>query len=75
MIAPAQGVEDATGLLRKAQSFAENTRTWRAEVVERSQISGSGMNLQGEVRTKIAAQTALKMSRQNSGDDQTILVC
>jgi outer membrane lipoprotein-sorting protein len=33
------------------------------------------MNLQDEVRTRIAVQSPLKMSRKNSGDDQTILVC
>ncbi len=33
------------------------------------------MNLQSEVRTKIAVQVPLRMSRQNSGADQTILVC
>lgn len=71
----AQSVEDARELLRKVQSIAENTRTWRAEVVETSQLSGGGMNLKDEVRTKIAVQAALKMRRENSGDDQTILVC
>jgi outer membrane lipoprotein-sorting protein len=75
VLAPAQSVEDATELLRKVQSLAEGTKSWRAEVVERSQISGGGMNLQTEVRTKIAVQAPLKMSRQNSGADQTILVC
>lgn len=33
------------------------------------------MNLQAEVRTKIAAQPPLKLSRQLIGDDRTILVC
>jgi len=75
VLAPAQNVEDAKELLRKVQSTAESTKNWRAEVVERSQISGGGMNLQSEVRTKIAAQAPLKMSRKNSGADQTILVC
>src|SRR5262245_62023902 len=56
VLAPAQNVEDAKELLRKVQSTAESTENWRAEVVERSQISGGGMHLQGEVRTKIAAQ-------------------
>jgi hypothetical protein len=71
----AQSVEDATELLRKARAFGESTRSWRAEVVETSQMSGPGMNLQSEVRTKIAAQPPLKMSRQNSGSDRTIMVC
>ncbi len=74
-LATGQSVENAIELLRKVQSTAEGTKSWRAEVVKTSQISGSGMNLQGEVRTKIAVQAPLKMSRQNSGDDQTILVC
>jgi hypothetical protein len=34
----AQSVADATELLRKVQSFAESTRSWRAEVVETLQI-------------------------------------
>jgi outer membrane lipoprotein-sorting protein len=71
----AQSVDDGTELLRKARSFAEGTRSWRAEVIETSQMSGRGMNLQSEVRTKIAAQPPLKMSRQNNGSDRTILVC
>jgi outer membrane lipoprotein-sorting protein len=77
LVAPvrAQSVEDATELLRKARAFGESTRSWRAEVVETSQMSGPGMNLQSEVRTKIAAQPPLKMSRQNSGSDRTIMVC
>jgi hypothetical protein len=75
VLTPAQNVEDAKELIRKVQSTAESTKNWRAEVVERSQISGGGMNLQGEVRTKIVVQAPLKMSRKNSGADQTILVC
>ena len=71
----AQSVQDARELLRNVQSIAESTRTWRAEVVETFQLSGGGMNLKQEVRTKIAAQAPLKMRRENSGDDQTILVC
>jgi outer membrane lipoprotein-sorting protein len=73
--AHAQSSEDATDLLRKARAFGESTQSWRAEVVETLQVSGPGMNLQSEVRTKIAAQLPLKMSRKNSGDDQTIMVC
>ena len=71
----AQDVEDGTELLRRVRSFAEETKSWRAEVVETSLMSGSGINLQTEVRTKIAAQPPIKMSRQNSGGDRTILVC
>jgi len=33
------------------------------------------MNLQSEVRTKIAVKAPLKMRRENSGDDQTLMVC
>jgi outer membrane lipoprotein-sorting protein len=71
----AESVEDATELLQKARAFGESTRSWRAEVVETGQLSGPGMNLQDEVRTRIAVQAPLKMSRQNSGSDQTVLVC
>lgn len=71
----AQSGENATELFQKAQSFGESTRSWRADVVETSQISGRGMNLHSEVRTTIAAHPPLKMSRQNSGSDRTIFVC
>ena len=71
----AQSVDDATELLRKAQAFAESTRSWRAEIVETVQMSGGGMNRRDEVRTTIAAQPLLKMRRQNSGSDRTVLVC
>lgn len=71
----AQSIEDATELLRKARAFGESTRSWRAEIVETSKLSGPGINLQDEVRTKIAVQPPLKVRRQNSGDDRTILVC
>jgi outer membrane lipoprotein-sorting protein len=77
LVAPAhaQSAVDATELLKKAKVFGESIRTWRAEVVQTSQVSLSGMNLHDEVRTKIAAQPSLKMSRRNSGDDQTVMVC
>jgi outer membrane lipoprotein-sorting protein len=50
-------------------------KSWRAEIVETGQVSGNGMDLQDRVHVKIAAQAPLKMRRENSGDDQTILVC
>ena len=71
----AQSVESAAELFRKVQAFADFARTWKAEVIETSQLSGPGINLHEEVRTKLAAQTPLKMRRQNSGSDQTVLVC
>lgn len=71
----AQNVDDASDLLRKAKAFGESIRSWRAEVVETSKLSGPGMDHQSEIRTKIAVQRPLKVSRQNSGDDRTILVC
>jgi hypothetical protein len=71
----AQNVEDATELLQKARAFGESIRSWRAEVIETSKVSGSGMNLEGEIRTKIAVQPPLRMIRQNSGGDRTISVC
>jgi outer membrane lipoprotein-sorting protein len=73
--AGAQDADDATALLRKTESLAGSTKSWRAEVVKRSQISGLGMNLEDEVHIKIAAQAPLKMRRENSGGDQTVLVC
>jgi outer membrane lipoprotein-sorting protein len=71
----AQDNNDAKAFLRKAESQARSLKSWRAEIVETSQLSGNGMNLQSHIRTKIAVQAPLKMRRENSGDDQTILVC
>ncbi len=75
LVVRAQSPEDAAALLRKVRSFVESTRNWRAEVIETSQISGGGMNVKSEVQAKIAAQEPLKMSRQNSGDDGTVMAC
>jgi outer membrane lipoprotein-sorting protein len=75
MLAGAQGTDDAMALLRKAESIADTTNNWRADVVERFQTSGRGMNLQDEVHIKIAAQAQLKVRRENSDGDQTVLVC
>jgi outer membrane lipoprotein-sorting protein len=73
--AGAQDTEDARALLQKTESLARSVKNWRAEVVETSHISGHGINLQDQVHIKIAAQSPLKMRRENSGSDQTILVC
>lgn len=70
-----QDTNDARALLNRAESLAHSVKSWRAEMVETSQISGHGMNLQDQVRIKIAAQAPLKMRRENSGSDQTVLVC
>lgn len=71
----AQALGDSNELLRRARSIAAGINTWRAEVVERSQISGGGLNIESEVRTKILVGTPLKLSRKNKGDDKTILIC
>jgi hypothetical protein len=70
----AQSVEDAKECSKGAVDCREH-KNLAAEVVERSQLLGGGMDLKGEVRTKIAVQAPLKMRPENSGYDQTILVC
>ena len=62
-------------MLRSAASSAQTTKSWRAEGVEVSHISGTGMNLRNEVHFKIAVQDPSKMRRENSGDDRTQSVC
>ncbi len=74
-LASAQSAGDATELLQRAQSVGENAKNWRAEVVKTSEIAGAGINLKSTVRTRISAEAPLKLNRQNSGDDQTVLVC
>src|SRR2546430_479719 len=71
----AQDTNDAKALLQRAESLARSVKSWRAEIVETSQGSANGMDLQSQVRTKIAVQAPLKMRRENSGDDRTVLVC
>jgi len=73
--ARAQSSKNATELLEKAKAFGESTTIWRAEVTQASQVLGPGVNLKSEIRTKVSAQPSLKMSRVNSGDDRTIMVC
>jgi outer membrane lipoprotein-sorting protein len=71
----AQDTNDAMAFLQKAKSKASSLKSWRAEIVETAQMSANGMDLQSKVRTKIAVQAPMKMRRENSGDDQTLLVC
>jgi hypothetical protein len=68
--------DEATALLARVRATTAGIKNWRAEVVEVSQLSGGGMNVpQQEVRTRIAVQAPLKMSRKNSGADRTIMIC
>ena len=72
----AQSAPDATELLQKAKSFGENTHTWRAEAVQTLQVSGPGLKmLSTDIHIKLAAEPLFKMSRVNSGDDRTAMVC
>jgi outer membrane lipoprotein-sorting protein len=73
--ARAQNSRGATELLQKTKAFGEQLKSWRAEFTQTSQMLGPGLNLKDEVRTKIASQPPLKMSRVNSGDDRTTMVC
>lgn len=66
---------DAAELVKKAKAFGNSTSTWTAEVTEVSKIEGPGMKVMGEIHTRMAAEPSLKMSRVNSGDDRTIMVC
>jgi outer membrane lipoprotein-sorting protein len=67
--------ETATALLQKAEAMARSTTSWRAEVIEASQFSGHGMSMRNEIHIKVAAQVPLKMRRENSGSDRTMLIC
>ncbi|AFL90302.1 hypothetical protein Terro_4095 [Terriglobus roseus DSM 18391] len=72
----AQSAPDAMELLQRAKSFGENTRSWRAEAVQTMQVSGPGLKLAStDIHIKLAAEGPLKMSRVNSGDDRTTMVC
>lgn len=52
-----------------------NVKSWRAETVESTDISANGFEMHSQVCTTFAVQAPLRMKRENSGDDQTILVC
>lgn len=75
IVASAQQSNDARSLLQQTESLAGSVKNWRAEIAETSQLSGRGMNLETRVRIKIAVQAPLKVRRENSGSDQTVLVC
>ena len=62
----AQDTNDARTLLQKAESLARGVKSWRAEIVETSKLWGNGMDMQSQIRVKIAVQTPLKMRRENS---------
>lgn len=71
----AQDANDARALIQRAESLARTPKSWRAEIVETIQISGNGIAMESKVHTKIAALAPLKMRRENSEGDQTLLVC
>jgi len=72
----AQSSPEATELLQRVKSFAEATRTWKAEVVQTEDVSGPGLTLpSNEIHIKLAAEGPLKMSRVNSGGDRTAMIC
>jgi hypothetical protein len=71
----AQNSWDATELLEKAKAFGESTKTWRAEVIEKSEFTGPNIKLKDEVHTSVAVGPLGKMSRVNSGDDRTTIIC
>ncbi len=74
--ARAQSSQNATELLEKVKIFGEATRSWRAEAIHASRVTVSpSIMLKDEVHISIAAQRPLKMSRVNSGDDRTVMVC
>jgi TonB family protein len=74
-LAQAQTDDYALLLLREVESSAQTTKSWRAEGVEMSQMTGRGMNLKSEVNFRVAAKYPLKMHRENSGDDHTQWAC
>lgn len=72
----AQSVPDATELLQRVKSFGENTSTWRAEAVQVMEVSEPGLTLaSAKIHIKLAAESPLKMSIVDSGDDRIATVC
>ena len=71
----AQTDDHAHLLLRDVITTAQATRSWRAEGVVISEMTGPDMNLRDETRFKIAAQSPLRMRQENSGSDTTLSVC
>ena len=67
---------EAAELLQKTKSFGENTQSWRAEAVQTMQVSGPGLKMPStDIHIQLAAEPPLKMSRVNSGDDRTAMIC
>jgi TonB family protein len=66
---------DARALLQDIAASARNGKSWRAEGVEVSELTASGIQLRSEVHFSIAIQGPSKMRWETSGDDDTLMVC
>ena len=66
---------DARVLLEEIASSARAASSWRAEGVEVSELTGTGLQLHSEVHFKVAMQGPSKMRWETSGDDDTLMVC
>ena len=71
----AQSASEGVLLLKKVEARAKSATNFRAEIIQKGQMSGPGMGFQDQVLVKTSSQIPLKMRRENSGGDQTLLVC
>ncbi len=70
-----QDSDNVKNLLQRAESLVRSVKSWRAETVNTSEVLANGLEMHSQVRTKFAVQAPLRMKRENSGDDKTVLVC
>ena len=73
--ASAQAVSEGVLLLKKVEARAKSATNFRAEIIQKGQMARPGMIFQDEVRVNISSEIPLKMRRENSVGDRTLLVC
>jgi TonB family protein len=66
---------NARALLDDIAASARADKSWRAEGVEVSELTASGIQLRSEVHFKIAIQGPSRMRWETSGEDDTLMVC
>lgn len=67
-VASAQTNNDARALLQEIASSAQAAKSWRAEGVQITELTGRGMHLHDETRFKVAFQSPSKMLSEATAD-------
>jgi TonB family protein len=71
----AQSNINPRALLEEIASSERGTRSWRAEGVETSELTGEGMNLHAEISFKAAYRDTSHLRWESGGDNRSLTVC